>query len=131
MTLCVKQEGITNCSETLPFFLKCLYVKPFVRMNLVSPLEKLRLLVTLPDSTLLLISFNLISDACFNTNYCLFCLINLSATLTFLSFLLFFDLFLFTTSDEKWFISGNFDPSILPMPSHVLDHQCTMHPYYL
>ena len=81
-------------------------------MNLVSPLEKLRLLVTLPDSTLLLISLNLTSDACFIHNSCLCCLINLTATLT---FLLFFNLFLWTTPDEKWVISGNLDPSIFPM----------------
>ena len=84
-------------------------------MNLVSPLEKLRLLVTLPDSTLRLISFNLTSDACFNTNSCLFCLINLSPTLTFLFFLLFFDLLFLFTPDEKWVILGYLDPSILPM----------------
>ena len=74
-------------------------------MNFVSPLEKLRLLVTLPDSTLLLISANLASDACFNTNSCLFCLINLSATLTFLFFLLsFLDCLFLNTPDEKWVI---------------------------
>ena len=106
ITLFVKLEGITYCNENLAFFLKCLYIKPFIWMNLVSTLEKPRLMVMLPDSPLLLISFHLTSDACFRRNSCLFCLINLSATLTFLSFLLFVGHFFLTTLDGKWVISG-------------------------
>ena len=66
--------------------------------------------------TLRLISANLASDACFNTYSCLFCLINLSATLTFIFFLLsFLDCLFLNTPDEKLVISGNLDPSIFPM----------------
>ena len=85
-------------------------------MNLVSPLEKPRLIVTLPDSTLLLISFNLTSDACFLINSCLFCLTNVSTILCFLFFLLsFLDCLFLFTPDEKLVRLGNLEPSIFQM----------------
>ena len=115
ISLCDKVEGTTNCNETLAFFLRCLYIKPFLRTNLVSPLEKPRLIVTLPDSSLLLISANLTYDACFISNSCLFRPINLSTTLTSLSFLLFLNCFFLFTPDEKWVLSGNLGPLIFPM----------------
>ena len=87
-----------------------------ITCKVIHPIEKLRLLVTLPDSTLLLISANLTSDACFVRNSCLFCLIILSATLTFLSLLLsFLACFFLFTPDAKEVISGNLDPSVFPL----------------
>ena len=52
---------------------------------------------------------------CFISNSCLFRPINLSTTLTSLSFLLFLNCFFLFTPDEKWVISGNLGTLIFPM----------------
>ena len=115
-TFCLKLLGTTSWSEDLFSWVNCLYNKSLVLTILVSPLFKPRLLVTTPQSALHLICSNLGSDIWASWNTCLFSLRIWLGTLSFLyAFSSCLAWALVTTPTEKWDISGNLEPSMLPI----------------